>query len=272
MSSAITLFVVEGESRDYRFISSMTDRFFRGKLTAKIICLPAAQNLYMLYQKMKEDDFETDIVEVLREQSKMAREALEGISRQDIDQVYMFFDYDSHQNNVQKQEANIGKDVVEHMLSVYNDETENGKLYISYPMVEALYDYRDMQCQAFYRCFVPLIEGEEYKRHSGDGNPNANFHSEISAWESILSVYGLRVQCLFEDENVDAENYSSNVTPMTVFNKQQEAMQKYEGIFVLSALPEFLFDYFKNSFKKHFWKNKRFSFEHCQKEENSQVL
>jgi hypothetical protein len=42
----------------------------------KIITLPAGQNIYMLWKKLKEDDFETDLIEVLREGSDEIKEQL----------------------------------------------------------------------------------------------------------------------------------------------------------------------------------------------------
>lgn len=53
MSDSIKLFIVEGEERDYRFVKGMTDLFMRGKFEARIIYLPAAQNIYMLYKKLR---------------------------------------------------------------------------------------------------------------------------------------------------------------------------------------------------------------------------
>ena len=92
----------------------------------------------MLWKKLKADDFDTDIIEVLRESNKKIREQLEGLSRDDFSEVFLFFDYDVHQTNLGK--ADDG-DVINQMLESFDNETENGKLYISYPMVEALRDF-----------------------------------------------------------------------------------------------------------------------------------
>lgn len=35
--------------------------------------------------------------------------------------------------------SNEVENVIEEMLNVFSNETENGKMYISYPMVEAIY-------------------------------------------------------------------------------------------------------------------------------------
>ena len=60
-------FIVEGEAREPLIIDNISKVFFiHGNF--KIITLPAGQNIYMLWKKLKADDFDTDIIEVLRSQ------------------------------------------------------------------------------------------------------------------------------------------------------------------------------------------------------------
>ena len=92
-------FIVEGEAREPLIIDNISKVFF-GYGNIKIITLPAGQNIYMLWKKLKDDDFETDIIEVLREDHKELEEQLAGLSRDDFSEVYLFFDYDGHQNNL----------------------------------------------------------------------------------------------------------------------------------------------------------------------------
>ena len=44
----------------------------------------------MLWKKLEADDFETDIIEVLRESSKELQKLLEGLSREDFSEVIPF--------------------------------------------------------------------------------------------------------------------------------------------------------------------------------------
>lgn len=151
MVSPVMLFIVEGESRDLRFAEKMKDLFLKGRDDLRVICLPAAQNIYMLYERLAEEDFDLDVVEVLRETVPSAAKCLEGVERDSVDEVFLFFDYDSHQNNAPGCESDA---LVEAMLLAFDNEHESGKLYISYPMVEALYDYRAGQCQAHSGCLL----------------------------------------------------------------------------------------------------------------------
>ena len=79
-------FIVEGEVREPQIIDNISKVFFaHGNF--KIITLPAEENIYMLWKKLKADDFDTDIIEVLRESNDVIREQLEGLSRVDFSEV-----------------------------------------------------------------------------------------------------------------------------------------------------------------------------------------
>ena len=77
MNSPVTLFIVEGEARDRRFANEMKQCFLRPRDDLRVVCLPASQNIYMLYQRLAADDFETDVVEVLRESVPAAAKSLQ---------------------------------------------------------------------------------------------------------------------------------------------------------------------------------------------------
>ena len=73
-------FIVEGEAREPQIIDNISKVFFsHGNF--KIITLPAGENIYMLWKQLKADDFDTDIIEVLREISDDISKQLDGLTR-----------------------------------------------------------------------------------------------------------------------------------------------------------------------------------------------
>jgi len=86
---------------------------------------------------MEEYDGDGDIVSLLMEKFKNREDnPLRNIdAAADISEVYLFFDYDFHNKNLSLDEINRQ---VREMLSLFDNETENGKLYIDYPMVESI--------------------------------------------------------------------------------------------------------------------------------------
>ena len=256
----VKLFIIEGENKEDRIISAMTMNFFKGKHEAVVISVPAKQNIFMLYRLLKADEFHTDIVELIRDKVKGAKELLSGISRQMISEVYLFFDYDIQQLNDDENEI----DILWELFEAFSDETENGKLYLSYPMIEALYDYKEGKCDTYTECFINKREITQYKRLSGDNNPNASQHFVYQDWENILRVFWLRIKCLFDIFDFDYYHYISMVSPVEVYRRQLE-MSSNEEIFVLSGVPEFLFDYFRMDFWYKYTKQKNYKYDICHK-------
>lgn len=267
MNNPVKLFIVEGEDRDFRFVNEMTSCFFsKGKFEAKVINLPASQNIYMLYQLLEADDFDTDIVEVLRDTVDSAKKILNGTNRQDIDEVFLFFDYDIHQKNLSSTGDLIEpSEVLEKMLDAFDNETENGKLYISYPMVEALYDYKDGMCEPYSGCYFSTNELDTYKEASGKDNPNASIHFTYSEWKSVLNIFVVRVMCLFDIEDISFELYRKDITPYSIFQKENELRHEEDKVFILSAFPEFILDYLKRDFWNAHTKMRRKKYTECVK-------
>lgn len=234
-------FIVEGEAREPLIIDNISKVFFvHGNF--KIITLPAGQNIYMLWKKLKEDDFDTDIIEVLREEHKALKEQLAGLSRDDFSEVYLFFDYDGHQNNLGEDD---GSDVLDQMLRSFDNETENGKLYISYPMVEALRDFEAGVCGKKDNCYVRIFELGEYKSVSAVRSVYPQFKTyDITIWKDVIDVFSMRLSCLMKQtDTVSYDQYVEKISPYEILKLEKQEFQK-NRVFILSAFPEFLLDYF----------------------------
>lgn len=234
-------FIVEGEAREPLIIDNISKVFF-AHANFKIITLPAGQNIYMLWKKLKEDDFDTDIIEVLREEHEELEKQLEGISRNDFSEIYLFFDYDGHQNNLSEDDAS---DALEQMLVSFDNETENGKLYISYPMVEALRDFEEGKCGKEGQCFVPIAGTGNYKFVSAEHSFHPSFKEyNIIVWKSLIEVFAMRISCLVDsDSTITHEQYKEVISPFAIYKMEADVIHE-QRVFVLSAFPEFLLDYF----------------------------
>lgn len=129
------LFVFEGNKREPDLFRSIQRLYFPNK-EGQIVC-SYNNNIYQLYKDLEEYDGDGDIVSLLMEKFKnRADNPLRDIdAAADISEVYLFFDYDFHNKNLSLDEINRQ---VREMLSLFDNETENGKLYIDYPMVESI--------------------------------------------------------------------------------------------------------------------------------------
>lgn len=131
------------------------------------------------------------------------------------------------------------------MLENFDNETENGKLYISYPMVEALRDYESGKCGNGTDCFVEVEEFGNYKNASATRAYNPHFKEyDINAWRDIIDVFAMKVSCLYKiTDTMDYEQYIAEVTPSDIYDMELKEADMLR-VFVLSAFPEFLLDYF----------------------------
>ncbi len=234
-------FIVEGEAREPQIIDNISKIFFKND-NFKIITLPAGENIYMLWKELKADDFDSDIIEVLRERNNSTGEQLEGLSRDDFSEVFLFFDYDAHQANLGKADDD---DVIKQMLECFDNETENGKLYISYPMVEALRDFNAGKCGNGEDCFAEISKLSGYKSVSSQKSSNPYFKDyDIDVWKEIIDVFSMKVSCLLKKEEViSCEQYLNQARPYDIYIREY-AKRVNNKVFIISAFPEFLVDYF----------------------------
>ena len=58
-----------------------------------------------------------------------------GVKSSDFSEIYLFFDYDFQNTNLTLEEMNRR---LQEMLEMFDDETDNGKLYINYPWLNQL--------------------------------------------------------------------------------------------------------------------------------------
>lgn len=132
------LFIFEGKD-DKTYYESIKRLFFTEKFDT-FICTYNS-NIYSLYTKLKQHDtlngmLEVNTVSVFKEiLLEKGDETLKNIREDEVSEIYLFFDYDFQEDSRTPQENNR---ILSEMLKYFTDETEKGKLYINYPMVESL--------------------------------------------------------------------------------------------------------------------------------------
>ena len=124
------LFVVEGAKSEPEFFKNIQKTFFSNKNGASIL-VAYEGNIYEFWNKIKEDVDDFEMLELIKERGSKNRKALNGIYPSDIAEIYFFFDYDGH--------ATCADDIIlKEIVDFFDNETEQGKIFVSYPMAEAL--------------------------------------------------------------------------------------------------------------------------------------
>lgn len=253
----LQLFVYEGNSAEPKYVDKLEKNFLGERIAIK--CVYDAE-IYQLYRQMKDDDFAIDIVSILKERSHQNAKILRDYNRDSFAYIYLFFDYDGHSTM-----ADDSK--IREMLQFFDNETENGMLYISYPMVEAIRHYKDMdsfqnstakckrgksydkmkcpykeECETLDEC----LQEPHYKPLSAsDNNPQLNNinHYNEEVWKTLIKAHVFKMNYLVNDsysmpQNIEAQS--------TIFENQYTKYinHKCPKVAVLSAFPIYVLDYY----------------------------
>ena len=250
------LCVFEGE-RDKCVFDTLVRLFFKHKEKQVLCCYNS--NIYSLYKKCREYGDGCDIVAILREMYESREDSpfVGDIANSDIAEVFLFFDIDFHDSRFTTEEK-IEK--LEFMLSHFNDETDAGKLYVSYPMLEALRYTKSLPDGEFYKYKISIDDGGNFKAIADAFSEYASDFLELNFEKEIKKEKYNEVKdnwILLKDQNVKKANWicmGENSIPLTknlvsqdnILKNQIEKFIKQENtIAILAAYPLFLYDYFK---------------------------
>jgi len=156
------LFVFEGANREPTLFKTLEYLYFSNKEEMRICSYN--NNIYNLYKQMTESDFPEDIITILKKKLINDKDnPLKEIRRRsDFSEVYLFFDYDCHNN----QKNDLSNKQIQKMLDFFNDESSDfGKLFINYPMVESIYYSKNQLPDDNYNLYTtPISLGKDFKK------------------------------------------------------------------------------------------------------------
>lgn len=258
MSENRIAIIYEGEKSEKRLFDNIQRCFFEKDAEVIPVCLPAAGNIYMLWSQLSEDDSQTDVIPILKRQSEKAKEILGDYKQSDFSEIYLFFDYDIHANNLGNK-ALSHEEVLKSMLELFSNETENGKLYINYPMIESIRDIETEEV-CYRHCSIDSSESARYKSKVGElirENPESMRYCQFSKYTPADWGYFCRnaikkANCICNDcfELLDRKTILKELTQFNIFKMHQQKFALSGRIAVLSSVPLFLVEYFK----KEFWR------------------
>ena len=250
-------FIVEGTKTEPELISKSLNNVYFAKNQIDLIILPTGMNIYNLFLLMKDDDL--DIITLIKEQAQKLQSKkvkkfnqsldLSSLQQSDFSSVYLFFDYDAHQDNLPR---NIDRHtVIKEMLMTFNNETENGKLYISYPMVEAIKDFEEINSFP-QRNFLLIEDGIRYKNLLSASSSHLDFKNYTKQlWDDLITIYIIKIHYIFNME-IDNNYLLESTKKASTLSIYMNVLKKYDIPFscipILSAFPEFILDYFTINF------------------------
>ena len=252
------LFIFEGKD-DKTYFESIKRLFFPEKSEA-FVCTYNS-NIYSLYTKLKNHDalngkLEVDTVSVFKEiLTEKGDNTLKDIREDEVSEIYLFFDYD-FQNRMGLKKLN---DILEEMLTFFSNETENGRLYINYPMVESLKytkDLPDDQYNGYVATRQECVEhkfkdnAEKFACSKAKGYrfidvSKIDKTTAISNWEQ-LKLQNVKKANYIISGNDAMPDSKDTVNQKKIFNAQiEQYVEPKEQVSILNSFPIFVYDYLK---------------------------
>lgn len=224
------LLVFEGAKTEPEIFNNLKKYFLQEK-TNTIVHGVYGSNIYSLYHKLKKDD-DLEVFQLLKDTNP----TLSTINRNQVSEIYFFFDYDGH-------DTAATDDKLKEMIEVFYEETDNGKLYISYPMIEAL---KHIKSEInFKNLVVPAKENIGYKKLVSENNDECYKCLKTLSLENwkVLTDNHLRKLSFICTNKYEIP--SNLIQQIKIFKYQKEKyIDTTNDIAVLSSIPIFLSDYY----------------------------
>ena len=211
---------------------------------------------------MQGSDFTEDILSVLKHVWRnSADNSVHSIARRsDVSEVYLFFDYDGHNNKTQ----DYTDDVLKKMLEFFYDETDNGKLYISYPMIESICYTKKLPDNNYIDYVISLDKSKEFKNTVSEFSYYKNFDlisfklnkygqsvyvdpDKCSVlkqnWQHIIKQNIIKANFICNDKKTMPIN-TDDITQQKIFISQKQKYIQNNELAILASYPLFLYEYF----------------------------
>ena len=247
MSSAKVLFVLEGEQPEGNIVARLQKAFPEelADLSSDLVKIVFSSNIYSLYGKLKDDDGFLDVVEVLKEQHT-DDDDLQDLDSEAVSQVFLFFDLDIH-GLAQSIEQSCEQ--LCELVKFFNNETENGKLFLSYPMVEVvnICDQSNGLMPEDRKLFkICDCEEDGFKHFVNDLNRDSKTLCRANCGEDWLIVCKANYEKAQWLMHLTSDELFSVLDKMqqNAILQHQQVLIKNEGVVAtLSAFPFFLQEY-----------------------------
>ena len=267
------LFIVEGKKLEPEIIERMIHVY-----GLKCVITSVCTNIHAIYQTLKKDDGFSDIIPVLKEFfieeiEKLESGVLKKGQRDQLDQAktdlkklngkfayrYLVFDselqhgeFDASVSREEQIEKNCNE--LKDMLEFFNNESDQGKLYVNYPMMES---YRD--CDAFFdegykdrMVALDVLFAGKYKEQVGK-RKLSNVRTEKIGKEDFDQLIRMNV---FKLNRISTENWMRmkyddfivHSDQQSILSAEQNFMAKENAIAILNTLLFFTLDYYGRDF------------------------
>lgn len=244
------LFIFEGAKYEPPLYEGIKSLFFP-KNNDQILC-SFCSSIYTFYKRLRDDyDGFADVVDVLKTEMEKIDPDNEifNYRSSDFESIYLFFDYDFYRGDLETKNKRILE-----LLEYFNEETENGKLFVSYPMIESIQYTKELPDNQYQTYTVTRNDsiGKKFKKDAKKfcHYKGYTYLKDIENWKSLVRQNVFKANMLTTGNLCWPEN-KDDIEETKIFESQLEKhVNPYNEVAILNAFPLFLYYYFpKAKFK-----------------------
>lgn len=246
-----TLFIVEGESDEPAFIKQL---FLKCNKKEEYHTYSYRANIHMLAKELMNNypDFDEDNIDIkLVLKSIESDENKKKILDDNYNDIYLIFDFEP-------QHDDLHFDIVKKMMVYFNDSTQQGKLFINYPMMQSYKHFSVLPDSTFEYRMVNTNRFDLYKKDVGDMSKFTDLSQYNYSIFYSLTVHHLRKYnkiCFGKYDILDVDTYLKSDSSK-VFDIEVKKLKNEGQIDVLNTCIFALIDFAPSNFynfinKKH---------------------
>ena len=227
MNSKVLL-IVEGEKEEPRILGSESHGLL-SLIGAKYEIVSFSNPIYELYDAYQKGEYD-DLVSYLRYEKGLKIDP-NILSKNAFSAIYLIFDFEP-------QDHKYSDEKIKKLLQLFNNETELGKLYINYPMVEAYYHLETLPDPNYNNRTISLEElnGKKYKRI-------VNLSTCLKKNKITKKDMCYIIMHNYNKSKLITHKKNNDINYMDILNSQLKLKNKENKIYVLSTFPLITFDY-----------------------------
>lgn len=247
------LFIVEGKKREPLLLETINSLFLKnGK---ENIIVSFGNNIYELYKTMQQMGDSADIVAIMKNKLITENKLNSDFVVSDVAEKYLFFDYDIQNKNISLKELNSE---LQAMIQFFNEETENGKLYINYPMVEAITYTKELPDEHYSQYVVEISKCSDFKRLASEFSfyksldfialtknrkPTEKEINKIkTSWNLLIQQNVKKANFICWHKNEYPKN-KKDIIQQNIFDNQVQKYVSNNMVSILNSIPLFLYEY-----------------------------
>ncbi len=235
------LFIVEGTNDEEKFINRLFEKMNLSQKYEIVTYNTNIHNLANILINNNHIDDSLDIKLLLREFEKDKEK--KKLLSQDFSDIILVFDFEPQQDHPRFEQIRL-------MLEFFNDSTNNGKLYINYPMMQSYRHFGHLPDDRFKELKVLNADAKNYKQLVNEISKykDAKHHS-YALFVSLAYHHLLKFHYIINNQYIlPTANYVTHDKYLELFDIQYKHFIDDKYVYVINTLILFMIEYNTKTF------------------------